>query len=338
MHNKRWLRLISVFLVVIVLSAALTGCKNTPAVIEPSATAKPATEQPTIAPTAASPRLVMVDPTGMVASEIVELVAGFAANNALVFENLPSLSVSELSAESKIVVFLAQPTDLNDLLNAAPGTQFIVVGGEDPNGRANLSVIQSRAEDLAFMAGYITTNIAWDWRSGGLLVSDGPLGAGYFDAFENGGRLMCGQCSPYYSPYYYFPYIIEQPLQSPASSWVEQLPVLTQYWVDAVFVDPSVASPEVVETLKASEFTLIGQSDPSVNPADYAALLGFDLLPGLQSLLPQALAGTGGNMVRAQVKLVTINDESVITPARQSNFLQTASELAEGWVVPLSVQ
>jgi hypothetical protein len=74
---------------------------------------------------------------------------------------------------------------------------------------SNLSVITTQAQDLAFMGGYLTTLIAEDWRSSGLIPNDTGLGLDYKDAFENGARYLCGLCVPYWAPLLYFPVVVE---------------------------------------------------------------------------------------------------------------------------------
>ena len=73
------------------------------------------------------------------------------------------------------------------------------------------------------------------------------------------------------------------------------------------------------------------------NAERFTALLGYDTLPAIQQLLPQALAGSGGQMIGAQVEILTNNDPAVITPARIDIFNSVAAELASGFISPLSI-
>jgi hypothetical protein len=74
-----------------------------------------------------------------------------------------------------------------------------------------------------------------------------------------------------------------------------------------------------------------------VLPERFTALLDFDLIPALKQLLPQALAGTGGLTVEAQVKIAVSNNSDLISPAKMELFNKVASDLASGWISPLSV-
>lgn len=328
-------RLILLTLVIVLLLSVSAGCKPEPPTPQP--TLIPATPTLEPSPTTIPQRLVLVDPNGTATPEMVTLVTEFSAANALVFQNMAALDVTPPTAETRIVVFNGVPEGLDDLAGSAPQTQFIVIGDADPAGRANMSVVKAKPEDLAFMAGYLTMLIAWDWRAGGLIPNDTTLGAGYADAFDNGGRYVCGQCTSAYAPFYYFPLEVEESLQAGAGGWQVQVNALVEYFVKAAYVDPSAALPEVLDSLTAQGIILIGR-EGTLSPERFTALLGIDALPGLEQLLPQALAGTGGTTVGAQVKITSFKDESIVTPARVTLFNQTAANVAAGIIIPLSIQ
>ena len=207
----------------------LAGCKPAPVTQEPVVTTPPPVVETSPTPEPAAQKLVLVDPQGSAAAEMVTLLTDFAASNSLEFQTVSALDPIPPTAETRIVVFLQVPTSLDELVSAAPQTQFIVIGDADPNGNANLSVIKSKAEDIAFMGGYLTTIIAWDWRSGGLIPTDTALGGSYRDAFENGGRYVCGQCTSTYAPFFYFPLIVEESTQAGAPGWTAQVAALAEY-------------------------------------------------------------------------------------------------------------
>lgn len=327
-------RIFSILLVLFMLAITANGCKPT-LTSTPEPTLPPATA--TLPPPTATPapqRLVFVDPAGSASAEITAYLADFAASNGLVYQGMAALDNTD---GAKIVVFNTVPEGLNDLAAGAPQTQFVVIGAVDPGGLANLSVIKSKPEDLAFMAGYLTMLIAWDWRAGGLIPGDTNLGASYANAFENGGRYVCGNCTSSYSPYYYFPLLTAESSAAGAAGWLLQVNALAEYFVKAAYVDPAAALPEVLDALVVNGVTLVGRAD-TPSPERFVALLGMDALPGLQHLLPQALAGTGGVSVETQVKIVQILDNTVITPGKTTLFDQVSADLAAGIIVPLSVQ
>jgi len=327
-------RIFSTVLVLFILAITASGCKPT-LTPTPEPTLPPATA--TLPPPTATPtpeRMVFVDPAGSAPAEITSYLADFAATNGLVYQGMTTLDNTD---GARIVVFNNVPEGLSDLAAGTPQTQFVVIGAAEQGGLPNLSVVKSKPEDLAFMAGYLTMLIAWDWRAGGLIPSDTSLGASYADAFENGGRYLCGNCTSSYSPYYYFPLLTAESSAAGAAGWLAQVSALAEYFVKAAYVDPAAALPEVLDALAVNGVTLVGRVD-TPSPERFVALLGMDALPGLQQLLPQVLSGTGGVTVETQVKIVQIMDNTVITPGKTTLFDQVAADLAAGIIIPLSVQ
>jgi hypothetical protein len=329
-------RMTYLMLTAVLILAVISGCKPVPITPEPVFPTSPPAVEATPEPTALSQKLLLVDPSGAASDEITSYLSEFATSNGMVFETAASETLPVFGEETRVVIYLSEPPNLADIVSSAPQIQFIVAGTIDPSGSNNLSVIRSQPQDLAFMGGYLTTLIAWDWRSGGLIPNDTPLGAGYLDAFENGGRYVCGQCTPYYAPYYYFPLVLEESSTTGAAGWLAQVSSLNEYYVDSVYVDPAAALPEVMDLLAANEYTLVGNLGTPM-PERFTALLDYDLLPGLKQLLPQMLEGRGGQVVGAQVKIASYTNEKLLSPAIIELFNKTAANLATGWVSPYSV-
>ena len=318
-----------------------TGCNpanNIPtSTPTPEATAIPPTS------TAAPAEIVWVDPQAASGDSLTTTISDFAAANSLQYRTVTALDPSGITSSTKIVVLRSEPANLSGLTAAASVTQFILLGSSSTTAAANLSVIQSDPSGEAFMAGYLTMLIAEDWRAGGLLTSDGSLGANYTDAFENGGRFVCGKCNPFYAPVVSFPVMAAEPTSSDSAVWLVAAGTLTQDWLSAAFIDPAIASTDVVNAtnshgLFSQAVSLISTDAVAQDTgADWAALLSVDYSASLKKLLPQVLSGQGGITMKAQITLTSFN-EDIVTPAKQSLFNQTAADLAAGLIEPLSVQ
>lgn len=329
------------FLAILLL---LMGCAR-PTEVPPLPTLPPeltpqVTEDPPT-PTSLPEKIVVVDQAGLLSDEVKEYLSTFGAEQNLALETINNPELPPQGAETRVVIFLAAPANLADIVSASPDTQFIVSGAVDLPTTSNLSVIQTRGEDLAFMGGFLTMQIAWDWRAGALIANDEVMAAEKVDAFENGARFVCGQCTPYYAPLVYFPLIGQEAMNTSFEAWDAQISVLAQNFVNSYYVDPAVATPEVLDRLIGLEANLnnpvhlVGLSTSA--PDRFTALLGFDILPALQQLLPQVLTGGGGINMGAQVKIVTNNDDSVVTKAKVDNFNRMAADLASGIIIPLSI-
>jgi len=320
----------------LLLLTLVTGCKPIAETTQPASNTPEPTNVVTAEPTVVSRKLILADPDGTASPEVISFLTEQAAENGLVFETTAVIDSAALTNGNHVVVFISKPDNLQDLVSALPQTQFIVAANEDPAGMSNLSVIKTQAQDLAFMSGYLTALISEDWRSSGLIPNDTSLGLNYKDAFVNGARYLCGLCVPYWAPLLYFPVVVEASATAGADAWISQFNLLSDNVVYTVFVDPSIALPEVLENLTSSNYTLVGNAGTST-PESFTALLGYDLLPGLKTLLPSALAGTGGQSSNASIKITSYASDGLVTPAKIDAFNKVAADLAAGWINPLSV-
>lgn len=334
----------TLFLVVTgILVVALSGCTK-PTDTPPLPTDMPAvtpTEAATAEPTTAPAKMILVDTAGQADEELRAYLAAFSAENGLTVETLTSADLPAQGEETKLVILLQEPANLADLVAASLGAQFIVVGDLENPTQPNLSLIRTADADLAFMGGYIAMQIAWDWRSAALIPTDTVNGAGKADAFENGARYVCGQCTPYYTPIVYFPLLAQEAAQAGFDAWDAQINNLALHFVNTYYLDPAVSTPEMLDQLKGLEdriynnVYLVGLR--AAADERYTAILDFDIFPALQELLPQVLAGTGGQTAGARVVIVVNNNDQVVSSAKVENFNRTAADLAAGLIYPLSI-
>lgn len=331
----------------LLLAASLLFSACSRPTAQPTPTAEPATpvlptQVETAAPTENPSRILLVDPAGAATVELTDYLAGIAAENGLALETITSPELPPQPAATRVVIFLAEPANLADIAAASPDTQFIVSGAVDLAGIPNLSIIRARMEDQVFMAGYLAMLISWDWRTAGLVPTDTVMAAEKANAFENGARYLCGQCTSYYAPLIFFPLLGLESAQAGMNGWEGQVAVLEQSLVNSFYVDPSIVSPELLDRLAIIENTVTRDIYTvslagAAAPERFTALVGADILPALEQILPAVLTGSGGVTVGAEVKIVQNNDESVVTPGKIDNFNRVASDLAAGIIVPLSV-
>ena len=322
----------------------ITGCTNSTAVppipTEPPATSLPVPATATQAPPAA--RLLVVDPAGITPPDVTDYLSTFALENGLGFETITDPELPPQAEDTRMVVFLAEPANLAEIVAASPATQFIVYGSPETITSPNLSILRANSEDLAFMAGYLTMLISWDWRAAGVIPTDVVMAAEKADAFENGARYVCGQCTPFYPPLVYFPLLAQESIQADSAAWDARINELSMNYVNSYYIDPALATPEMLDRIRGlsevihHDIYLVGLENSSA-PESVTALLGFELLSGLQQLIPQALAGTGGLAARAQVTIIASQNNAIVTPAKVDNFNRVAADLAAGIIIPLSI-
>ena len=324
------------FPVLLALMLLLAACGIATPVPTQSPTAIP-TPAVTSTSTAVPARLVYVTSMPADSDPNAALISDFTAANDLQYIPSTALDASLLTNAVKIVVLQTAPADLGTILNANPNVQFVLLSSTDLASSPNLSIITSPQEDLYFMAGYLATLTAYDWRSAGLLLSDSSLGAGATDAFVNGGKYMCGKCNPSYPPLVDLPQVASLPASSSSADWLAAVNGMLPYGVNVMYVDPSAATPEVLSALSNAGVTLVGLTPPpSGVESNWGGSLTSDASGALQQVLEDAIQGKGGQTLNVPVTLSHVNP-ALISPARQDLFNQTAAMLAAGQIGALSI-
>lgn len=326
-------RLVVFFLFALVIASCVAQ-PVAPAITETPKPTSTTVSTPTVTPTPAKVVLVMTDDSAL--QPLRELVSRLALENGLQLEQRGDVQSGDVMPEWKIVIFSTPPANLNELVNAAPGTQFLTFSSVELSPSPNLSVIFSRADWQAFVAGYLTTLVAFDWRTAAFLPSDLPESAVMSDAFRNGQYYFCGRCTTYYAPYASFPLIITLPLASSAEEWKLAAGPVQQNYAYGVYVAPQIANADFLNYLASFNITLLGgQTPPPEILSNWAVTLQFDTLTLLESLWTELVAGQGGKMVTAEFRLADVNP-TLLTPGRQMLVEKVIQELQEGVISPLS--
>lgn len=331
--SGKYTKLVFIFLI---FALVLTACKGPGAGPQVTETGTAVPSAPAT-PTAEPSRLVYFTTASAEGDANASILSDFASANQLKLDVVSSVDAASMTGAEKIVVLAQKPENLDELLTSFPQTQFILLANADLSGKTNLSAVAAKPEDLAFMAGYLSTLIAYDWRSAALLTSDGPIGASEADAFWNGGKFVCGKCNPVYPPMVDQPQIISLASASDAASWLAAANQLLPNWVEVVYLDAEAVTPEVLQAFSTAEVTVISSIQP---PADSSAYWGATLTVNssevLQKALENALAGQGGQAYSASVTLANVNLE-LVSPARQDLFTQTAALVAQGKIGTTSI-
>ena len=328
-------RTLTLFLFVLLI-LALAGCGGQPteAPAEPTATL-----EPTASPTPAPPRALLVIPEGTdpAAAEAVSITLGqMAAESGIQLDSLTALQPGEVTAEVKVVVFLSTPADLSAFLSAAPQTQFITVSGQELPQAANLSVIRTRPEDLAFLGGYTAAILAPDWRVLALLDSSAPDAAAFQQAFSNGYAYWCGVCVVSSPPFISFPLVASQPGSDPAA-WQAAVEAQRPNNPMLLFLGPGVLSNDLAAWIAGQNMLMFGAGLPAdASRASWAGTLGYDLAASVAALWPDALAGTGGKTVSAALTITQVQS-GILTDGRMRLVREMADELAKGLFNPFNV-
>ncbi len=307
------------FLLPVLLVLLLVSCspgaspKITPGQATPGSTALAPAATETQSPTAtllAGKVLLIVPadvpaPGGWDVQPVEAALEELSGANGLVFEKRDSLQKEAITPEIKLVVSLDATSNLAEMAAAAPQTQFIAITSTDMPAAGNLSVIRVRLEKQAFVAGFASVLLSNDYRAGGLLPSDGPLGASLQEAFENGASYFCGVCAPGY-PLVYYPQVAALPGTSAGPSWqAAAADMFDNQKVEVYYLSAEAARPEVLDYLlgKAQAdkpVRVIGDTaPPDILKAQWAATVRFELVSVLRQAWPDMMAGKGGVTLEA---------------------------------------
>jgi hypothetical protein len=323
-----------------VLLAACSAGTPTPIATLPPPVAVTA-DSPTLVPTSASTstpapgKVLLVAPNPEAASAIKARLTDLAAADNLTLASLTALTTADLTSEVRIVVLLAAPDGLSDMLAGVPKVQFLAVGVAGLQAGPNLSLITRQPEAAAFVAGFIATIISEDWRSAGLLP-DSP--ASLEDAFLNGGRYFCGRCIPIHGPIVAFPLSAALPASSSLADWTSAVTQLQTKILETVYVDSTISSPDLLTLLAKQNLVLVGGLTPSADlKPQWAATVASDVLTPLAALWPDLVAGKGNQTLPAAIQVTDINP-SLLTPGKQLLMQDVITGLQDGTIGPQTIQ
>jgi hypothetical protein len=304
---------------------------ETPAVPSPEPTAPPS---PT--PTTLVGKVILISPDSAAAEmgETMAVLEELAAPLGWKVESRVALDLNEIAPDWKIVFVPQYDAALPEALASAPQVQFLVVSEQELTPAANLSVINKRIENQAFMAGYLSILITPDWRAAGLFSPSESTDDRIIQAFNNGAHYFCGVCNSTYSPILRFPVVETVDVNA---DWQPTMNALMDQIIYAAYVSPQSSAPDLIDYLVQKGEVLIGGTTPPEQARSrWAATVGIDVLAALRDLWPDLATGQGGKSVDAEVVIEDINEE-FYSPGRQRLVEETLQSLEAGYIYPLDV-
>lgn len=320
----------------------LAGCNLTGNVTpsEPAATTLPVTEAPTelASATPGTPLAILIIPVDM-AQEQSNLyqttINELAQASGFRFQVRNSLSSAEIELESNLKIVVAFPPDpgLAELASAAPQVQFLGVTIPGLSATENLSLVGAEGTPIknqAFMAGYITTLLSPDFRVGIITQKDTTEGTLAYDAFLNGMVFYCGLCNPKFPPWYEYPVHSEIPTDTPENQYRFFADPLKNYNVDFAYVFPGVATDDLFDTMSQYGLNIVSQSRPNERLAtNWVVSLKPDVIPAIQSIWTDLVAGKGGQDLPLPLYLTDINPD-LLSEGKQMDVQEVLDRLQRG--------
>jgi len=329
---------LTILLIMIGLAACSAAPSATPGVPTPgqAITQTEPVPTPTLEPAAvwlvAGPEVNVME-----RDEIAAWLTDQSNQAGLTFSVHESFNQSEIPATLKAVVFLSKPNDAAGLAANLPQTQFVVITGDEISPTTNLSVLRTADNQAVFLAGYLATLNAPDFRSGALLVENDPRTAQFQDAFLNGGRYFCGRCSPVYVPIVPFPQVGLVPANADAAGWQAAFDTLNQSDLQMLFLPAEGLQADFLAYLGTLDVKVFSNSVPPANdPNVWAASVHMSPLSALQSIWPDILSGIGGKDVSADIVIDNVNSAN-LSQGRVDLAERLIPDLTSGKISPLTL-
>lgn len=337
-RSKRSFQLTILFLFIIVLAACNSSSPNTTSNPSP-AEAPTFTALPTASPTPQPSLLLLIAPSSndnkAFLDELQNILKDTAQANGLTFETRTSLTRAELASQSiRVAVVTSADLDLASLAKDAPQTQFVAIGSSGVTPQENLSVIELqpyRPDWEGFVAGFLAATVTDEWRVG--VVSDNSTveGKAAQNGFANGVKFMCGLCQPLYPPFPIPTYPLFWVLNPTSGQGdIDAGIAYFQTWaVKTVYLYKPVES--WISAFGAAGFKLISDQTPpeNLNEQWIASIQNNDPFVELKLLLPQLLAGKGGQMSSSGLTVTNINNY-LFSPGKQAYVQDVLVDLLSG--------
>jgi hypothetical protein len=279
------------------------------------------TPNPSATPTVSAPLTILVLPADMPQNEkdsYQTLVYELAQANGMRWQVLNTLTPTDLSLVGdalKVVIVMNADPGLAALTAAAPEVQFLAVGIPDLPAAANLSTLGASGipvDQQAFLAGYIAGMIAPEWKVGILYQKDTPAGTASRDAFTNGFTYYCGTCrNPLFpQPAGIFPITVPIPTDAKPGEYTAYADLLIRNFVKVAYIQPEIATPELLSYMAEDKMLLIGQSltGEDVRPK-WVASIQTDIVAAIKNIFPDLVAGNGGKVVPTPLVLMDVNPD-----------------------------
>lgn len=218
-----------------------------------------------------------------------EMVAAFAAEHQLQFEQRQLLDPAQLPAGLEKLILLAPDPGTAVLAAAAPQLPIITVGFAPDGQFANVTTIGLSGDQdaqAAFIAGYVAALTADDWRAGMLYTA---VSAPLADDFLAGAEFFCGACNPVAPPQAEYPQAVQV---ADAASWQVAADQLLASQIRVVYLPPELEASGAGQYLASFGVLLIGSGTPPEHlAASWLVSIGANPEAFLREQLPLALNG-----------------------------------------------
>jgi hypothetical protein len=259
-------------LILAILAIAISSCSDT-------TSTEPSTPVPSILPTFTTPSATLT-PTPVIEKVVLfgtdhsshtfsqpvsAILSELAQNQGWKLIETEERPVQEFLPGTRVVVVLPPDPGLQTIAFENPDIQFLSIGISGLQPASNLNIIGPdgfREDRIAFIAGYISTVLTKDWRSGLINQAPSEWTTAINQSFTNGVVYYCGICQLTYPPYYDYPISTSLSEAATDSDWESAINTLISQSVRTVFIYSSEVNLPALENLSQNGIALFGTNSP----------------------------------------------------------------------------
>jgi hypothetical protein len=247
------------------------------------------------------------------------------------------LTVDDLVPELHLVVAVPPDLGLEELIAAAPDTQFLALAIPGLTAAPNLTTIGSegnRPDQQGFIAGDIAAMLSYDWRVGVISLSDTVEGRSARTGFLNGTVYFCGLCRAAHPPFYEYPMYFELPSTATSVEWQEAANYMVDHQVQTVYVYPGAGDESMLSILANAKVNIISSGEPPQGAqSSWVVSLSTDPILLIQEQVAGLLNGSapGGQSLVVPIQFTQVNP-LVFTPGKQKLAELVVSDLQSGFI------
>lgn len=237
----------------------------------------------------------------------------------------------------KLVVVIQPDPAISQLSSSYPEIQFIAIGSVNLDRRDNLSLLGPdgfRQDQLAFLAGYLSAVLTFDWRIGA--ISDVPVETRpIIDiSFTNGVKFYCGLCQLSYPPFHTYPIHAFIESEDPEQEWLDVADFMLSNSVDTVFLYAHELNLSAATLLTENDVVFLGiTSPPESLRSNWIATLRMSPELVLESRWDETVNDNGGWIEPIPIVLENINNE-LLSEGKQKFFEQILFDVFAGFIEP----
>jgi hypothetical protein len=241
----------------------------------------------------------------------------------------------DLDPGTLMVIALPPDPGLAAMAHKYPEIQFLAIGIPDLQALSNLNIIGSDGfpeDQIAFIAGYISSVITKDWRSG--LISQAP--SAWSEAidrsFVNGMTYYCGLCQLTYPPFYDYPIMITLPELATNREWEDAIDLMQSQAVETIFIYSYENNETALQYFSLKDLAVFGMNAPLSDPDhSWIATLRFAPEKIIQEHWNEIVQGDSGWTEEIPIVLEDVN-ESILSIGKQNWIQEVINDVLHGFV------